>query len=420
MLGWLQNRLVAILRWSERYTGTDMVYLASGGFWLVLEQISGVLLSFSVAIVFGHLASKDLYGNYKYVLSLATVLGALSLSGLGEAIGQATARGKDGALMQGFRLNLFWSGPFFLASMGVATYYFMAGNLFVASSLIIVAFFQPLAASSSFFSTFLFGQKDFARGALYMIAENIITYGAVLVALLIGERAIALVASYFVANTAASLFFTWKAQQRARNNEKDKGLFAFGAHLSVMNVIAVIADKFDSLIVFTLLGPTQLATYTFALAVPEQLKGVIKNLYGLALPKFAERPLIEIQKTIWPKLGLFTVLIGVLTVMYVLLAPFLFKLLFPIYLDAVPYSQWYAFSILFAGFPAVISAALTAHKKTRALYITTNAAPVVLIILLIVLVPSLGIAGAILAQITYRAFNAAVHIWQFLRATDEN
>jgi O-antigen/teichoic acid export membrane protein len=357
-----------------------------------------------------------MYGNYKYVLSLATILGALSLSGLGDAVGQAAARGKDGALIQGFRTNLVWSGPFVLASLCVAAYYWLQGNPFVAGSMVVVAFCQPVAASSSYFASFLFGQRDFARGASYMIAESAITYGAVLAALLVGERAIMLVAAYFVSNAIASLYFTWKAQQHARNTEKDEGLFAFGAHLSVMNVIAVIADRFDSIIVFSLLGPAQLATYAFSIAAPEQLKGVIKNLYGLALPKFAGRPLAEIQRTVWPKLWLLTGLIAVAVVGYIVIAPSLFRLLFPLYGEAVPYTQWYALSLLFAGFPSVLSSALTAHKQTRALYMTTNAAPVALVFLLAVLVPIFGIAGAIASQIAYRAINASVHAWQFMHA----
>lgn len=418
MLESLQSGVIRLLRWSERYTKTDMVYLASGGFWLVLEQISGVILSLAVAVVFGHVAGKDTYGNYKFVLSLATVLSALSLSGLGEAIGQAVARGKDGALMQGFRLNLVWSGPFFLATVAVAAYYYLAGNIFVAGSLALIAFLQPLTASASYFTSFLFGQKDFARGALYMMAENAITYGAVLLALLVGERAIMLVVAYFVANASASLFFTWKARQRARNQEKDEGLFRFGTHLSVMNILSVLADRFDSLIVFTLLGPAQLATYTFAIAAPEQLKGVIKNLYGLALPKFASRPLSEIQQTLWPKLWLLVGLIAILMGVYIIAAPYIFHILFPLYGEAVGYTRWYALSLLFAGFPSVLSSALTAHKQTKALYITTNVAPIALLGLLAVLVPAFGIAGAIAGQIAYRAINATVHIWQFARARD--
>lgn len=419
-MDWAQDKLVALLRWSERYTKTDMVYLASGGFWLVLEQTSGVLLALGVAVVFGHMAGQDTYGNYKFVLSLASLLSILSLSGLGEAVGQAVARGKDGALLQGMRLNLRWSGLFIFGSLTLAAYYFFwLQNPFVGGSLVIVAILQPIATSSSFFTTFLFAQKDFARGAIYTIAENIFTYGAVLVALLIGERAIMLVVAYFAANAAAALFLTWKAEQRARNQDQDEGLLRFGFHLSAMKVLAVIADKFDSIIIFSFLGPAQLAIYSFAQAAPEQIKGAVKNLYGLAFPKFAGRSLAETQKTIWPKLLILTAAISMIMAAYVIAAPVLFSYLFPIYIEAVPYSQWFAVSVIFTGFPIILSSALTAHKKTRALYIANNAAPLMLIGLLVILVPAFGIAGAIAAQIGYRGFNALVHSWQFIRAAGE-
>ena len=41
MINKIKNRIYNILRQSEKYTQTDMVYLAKGGFWLTLgmEQI---------------------------------------------------------------------------------------------------------------------------------------------------------------------------------------------------------------------------------------------------------------------------------------------------------------------------------------------------------------------------------------------
>ncbi len=416
MISWVQEKVVAILRWSEKYTKTDMVYLASGGFWLVLEQISGIALSLLVAIAFGHFAGKDTYGNYKYVLSLAAMLGALSLSGLSDAVGQAAAKGKDGVLKQAFWMNLRWSWPFSIAALCLSAYYCAQGNPFVSGSLVIIATLQPLVASSSLFASFLFGQKDFARGALYVMTKNLFTYGSVLAALFFGERAIMLVATYFVATSLVSLFFAWKAQRRARNGDKDEQLFSFGAHLSAMNIFGAIADKFDSVIIFSLLGPAELATYAFALAAPEQIKGVVKNMYGLALPRFAERPFEEVKVTVWRKIALLTLGIAALIGTYIVFAPLLFKLFFPIYMDAIPYTRWYALSILFAGIPPVLVSALTAHKKTKALYVSTNAPSIVLIVALLVLVPQFGLGGAIAAQIVFRLSNALITGWQFLKA----
>jgi O-antigen/teichoic acid export membrane protein len=292
----------------------------------------------------------------------------------------------------------------------------MQGNDFVAGSLIIVALLQPLLSSVSVFAGFFYAQRDFVRGALYSTLVNGVTFCALLIALFLGERAIILVGTFFLVKTLIAAYCFLKARRAMRNTNEDPHLLQFSTHLSLMNVIAAIADKFDNIIIFSFLGPTQLATYAFAIGAPEQIKGVMKNLYGLALPKFAERSLSETQESVWGKLGLLTLILAGGMGVYALIAPFLFAVLFPIYLDAIPYSQWYALSIVFSGIPPIATAALTAHKKTRALYITTNTAPFVLIGALIVLVPPFGIAGAVASQIVYRMVNAGVCAWQLMLA----
>jgi len=412
----LRASTYSILRWSERYTKTDMVYLASGGFWLVLEQAVGIALSMSLAIAFGHFASKDMYGNYKYVLSLAAMFGAISLSGLGDAMSQSVARGLDGTLVQSFKLQIKWSLPFVLLSLGASAYYGFLGNGYLASALIIVAFLQPLLSALSPFAGFFFAQKDFARGSLSLIGTNTFTFIAMIAALFLGERAIILVGTYFLAKTIASGYFFWKARTHARNTITDPELLHYSSHLSVMNILAAIADKFDSIIIFSLLGPVQLATYAFAGAAPEQLKGVLKNFYGLSLPKLTGRPLEELRVTLWRKILLLSLFTFACIGLYILIAPLLFRVFFPVYLDSVQYSQWYALSIVFSAIPPMLLASLTAHKKTRALYIVTNGPSIILIASILILVPLYGIMGAVIAQIIYRAGNAAIVSWQFMKS----
>ena len=192
-----RSYLIRILRWSEKFTKTDMVYLASGGFWLVFEQIMAAIFAFALAVAFGHFASKDLYGNYKYVLSLASVLTAFSLSGIGTAVTQAAARGKEGTLKQGFTINLRWSVPMSLISLGVGGFYFFQGNSFVALSMWVVALFSPFLYSFSLFDNFLIGLRKFDRVALYSVVINFASMIILILALFAGHRAIVLVIAYF-------------------------------------------------------------------------------------------------------------------------------------------------------------------------------------------------------------------------------
>lgn len=410
----MRERLIRLLRWSERYTKTDMVYLASGGFWLTIELIAAAAFSLGVAVVFGHYASKDLYGNYKYILSITSLITAFSLSGIGTALTQATARGNEGALTQGFALNLRWSMPVSVIALGVGGYYYLNGNLFVALSMCVVAVASPFLSSFSLFDNFLIGRKEFKRSAFYAIVGNLFSAAALIGALFIGERAIMLVIAYFAVNVATNAFFYVRAVRTVRNNQTDPDMFRYGFHLSVIGVVGSIANQIDSIAVFALLGPINLAIYTYAIAMPEQIKNLIKNIIPLSMPKFAERSITEIRATIWRRVTLLGVGIGVVALLYIALAPFLFRVLFPIYIGSVWYSQLYMVSLLLS-FIAPLTTVFQAHKNTKELYIISNVPQFVLIITLPTLTMLYGIEGAIMSQIIYRATTAILAIILFQR-----
>lgn len=407
------------LRWTEKYTKTDMVYLATGGFWLFFEQAGGAAFALGLAIMFGHFASQDTYGNYKYALSLAAVLTAFSLSGFGTAITQATSRGHEGSLAQGFRINMRWSVGMVVIGFAAAVYYLLQGNTFLAIALSVIAIISPFLNSFALYDSFLIGRREFKRTAMYTVITNAAPVVAVLVALfLFRKRAIYLVVTYLFVSTAINGYFYYKSVQSARNNTEDPELFKYSLHLSLMGILGAIGDKIDSIAVFTFLGPSQLAVYTYAIAIPDQLKGVIKNMIPLSMAKFANRSIGEIKKTIWNRIVYLMIGLTIAIGFYILLTPLIFHLLFPIYDASIPYSRIYSISIILTAFVSPFISILQSHKKTKALYIASNAGSILIIILLPILTFYFGLMGAILSQLAYRATNAIFAAWQFLILKD--
>ncbi len=414
-----QSRFYRFLRWSEKYTKTDMVYLSRGGFWLVLEQVSGSFFALLLAVAFGHLASQDAYGNYKYVLSLAAIFGAFSLTGLSTAITRAVARDYEGSLKQGLRLSLRWSGGVILLSLATALYYlFVAKNAFLGIALLLVAFFLPFTNSFSLFNAFLLGKKQFARSSIYNIIGSFLSAAALIIVLFFTNRAILFVLTYFLTAALVSIAFYLLAKKQVRNDATDPKTFTYGTHLSIMTFVATLADRIDSIVVFTLLGPASLAVYAYAIAIPEQIKTLAKNAASLSLPKFAARPIGEIRASLWRRLSILTLGITIVSVLYIFAAPYLFKVLFPVYTSAVSYSQWYAPIIILTGITAILTSVLQAHQKTRALYLITNIGSLVLIVSVGPLVYFYGVAGAIAAQGLFRATSALLSLWQFAKLAD--
>jgi hypothetical protein len=68
-----------LLRRGERYTGTDNVYLAKGGFFLTLASFMASASSLVLAILFARLVDKSIYGTYQYLLSWGAILAIASV-----------------------------------------------------------------------------------------------------------------------------------------------------------------------------------------------------------------------------------------------------------------------------------------------------------------------------------------------------
>ena len=399
----------------ERLTKTDVRYITRNGFWLILGQGGAVLLSLGTAVAFGHFASQDTYGNYKYILSLAGLFSAFSLSGIGTAIIQATAKGFEGSLRQGVHLSLKWSWGILLISLAAAAYYFfIEHNAFLGVSLVIVGFVSPLLNSFSLFDSFLTGKKQFKRNALYAFLNALIPAVCVIGALFFFDRAIVVVGTYFISNALCDFIFYRIALRQEQNQTTDSHLLSYSKHLSVMGIVGAIGDKIDSIVLFSLIGPAGLAVYAFATAIPEQIKQIYKLALPLSAPRFAERSLRDIAQTIWRRVIFLALGAGAAVVAYEAVAPLLFTLLFPNYLDAVTYSLWYAPSIILSCASVPFLSILQAHKKTKSLYITTLASSLFLIFATPPLAYFFDISGIIVGQYLYRAFGLLLLIWQFI------
>lgn len=394
-----------MLRWSERYTRTDMVYLFRNSGWLIVGQVGVAGTSLLLSIAFAHFVPKDTYGTYRYLLSIFWVLTAFCFTGLPAAVTQAVARGFEGAYLRSFRTSLVWSVPMATIALVASAYYFIAGNMQLGYGLLMIGIFGPLMQPALMYAAFLEGKRDFGRYALYGIALNAVPALLSFAAMFVTKDPLIFVAAYLVGNVGTGLILDLITYKRyAPNTKVNSELTNLGIHFSVMNVLGTIAQQVDKLVVFHYLGAVQLAVYSFATALPEQLKGVLSTVSSLALPKFVTRSMTEVRANFWGRMTQFTLLLVPVTALYILLAPFFFQLFFPAYADAIIYSQIFAVSLIVTS-NTVPLALLQAQAAKRELYIYNVISPVFQIGSLFLLTISFGLMGTIFSRIGARVFN---------------
>ena len=401
----LRNKAYRWLRSTEGFFKTDTVYLAKGGSWLSIGHGVAILSGFFISIAFANLFPKESFGIYKFILSMVGIISAFSLTGLGTAITQAVARGFDNSLQRGFRINLKWSVGIFIGGLVLSIYYYLNNNLLLSFSFLLAGAIYPLIQSANLYSAHLLGKKDFKRSSLYGMVHNIVPSATIVITLLLTESLVAVIIVYFISGALVSLFLYYKTTQTYRH-DKDSGdpdLLAFGGHLSAMSIIGQIGGFLDKILVFHYLGAAPLAIYAFAIAPVEQLQGGKKIFGALVMPKLSQRPFEELQKSAPRKAIILSVYALVLIVIYVMLAPYFYKFIYPQYIDSVFYSQIYALT-LFAISGTVFNETLVAHKKKRELYFHRTIVPIVQIILFLILLPLYGLMGLIMTHIITRIF----------------
>ncbi len=67
------------LRRTQKYTGTDNVYLVKSGAWLTLPSMVMTIIALVMGMAWARFVPKEVYGQYNYILSLAGLLAIFSL-----------------------------------------------------------------------------------------------------------------------------------------------------------------------------------------------------------------------------------------------------------------------------------------------------------------------------------------------------
>lgn len=399
------SRVHRFLKWTERYTKTDMIYLAGNGFWLAVGQVAIGLTALGVSAAFARFVPKEVYGNYRFLLSVFWILTAFSFTGISTALSRAVARGEAGAYMKSLRLSLLWSIPMLLIGRGVSVYYFLNENSMLGWGCLVIALIGPFMQSAYLFGPFLEGKQAFRENTLGGIFLNAIPAIGLLTAMFFIKDPVVFLSIFLGLSVVTGFTISYFVVKRykASTSTETKGFGVLSAHFSAMNVLNTLSTQVDRILVFHFLGAVELAVYAFATSIPDQIKTLFNSVATLALPRFVKRPLEEVKSTLIYRLLGLSLVAGLVAGLYALTAPFIFHILFPAYSEAIFYSMLYALTLIptATAIPVVL---MEAHAAKRELYIYNTAGPLFQIVTLLALVSTMGLLGAVIARIAGRVF----------------
>lgn len=409
-----KQQTIRFLRWSERYTKTDMVYLTRGSFWMMARQVALSLVAFGMAIAFANLLPQETYGAYKYILSVAILLAITTLSGINTALTRSVAKGYEGSMLQSLSTRIRWGILGSIMALFVVLYYEIQGNRALSLAFLIVLLFLPLKSSFSVYQSYWQGKQRFDTFSKLGILQEVLATIPLLAALALTDNLTTVILVYFLAQTCASAVLFAYTLRHVVNQNRDPETIRLGKHFSFSGVLFTIANNCTDIILWHLLGPVPVAVYAFATRPPQELRRLFTESFPIALPKFSQRDVGEIKATLLKKIARLYVLLLPCVAVYILVAPFVYQWFFPAYLEAVRYSQVFSFSILFAPL-SLFGMMFQAQGRTREIYILSILSPLLLIAALFIFVPIFGLMGAVIALLSELAVQAVVSLVLFKR-----
>lgn len=387
----------AVLNFLQRKTNTDLRYLGGGGVWVMLGHSAEIIGGIIVTVALANLVPKEVLGTYQYVLATALLLSAFTLTGMRTALMRAVAQGDKGLLRYAVITKLKWNLGIVVAAAAVAGYYFYMDNDLLGTAFLIVGTTAPFLESFRLYQAYLIGAEQFRFNAFMALLRRTLPAAAMVATAFYTSDVLLLILTYFSINLISVSLVLWlTARTHYAAATTDRSMVGYSKHLSLMGAFGNFASQADKLLLWHFLGPVAVATFTLAQLPTRYTASSMGVLRSLILPKLAKRDFHKLKQSLPRKVFFFFLLAAAVTLLYILIAPWLFSLVFPTYPEAVALSQLLALTILFVPRSA-FAQALTAHAKKKPLYILSVSGNLIKIGSLLVFLPLYGIWGAVYA-----------------------
>ncbi|MCL4397638.1 oligosaccharide flippase family protein [Patescibacteria group bacterium] len=384
--------------------GLDLNYAAYSTAWLSILNLLTAAISLISVVIFTRVFTPQEYGLYKFVFVIASLLGALTLTGMNTAVTLAVAKEKEAILKEAVRVQIIFGTLPLLVGISLSLFYFISQNLFLGSTVLLLSLVIPVSNAFNTYSALFLGRKDFKHYSVITFVVFFIPMLVSIVALILRLGLFAVISSYFISTLLFNIFiYKLIIQKFPTSLAQDQSIIKTGIYQSILNCLNTVAQYLDSILVWHFLGSESLAMYSLAISIPEQARIFFKFIPSLAMPKLVHLSVDEINSFLPRKVLYFSLVIVLGIVGYYFLAPTLFHLFFPKYNQAIPLTQLAGLNMI-SIVPGVMGTALVAKQRHRRMGISGVTTPIVQIALTFGFGYYLGLVGLILARIATQVF----------------
>lgn len=414
----IHTRLSDLLGRIGKRMGINAHYVAKNSAYVTLGHGVSVLRGIVTGYIVARLFPRTLYGEYQWILAVVGTLASIGLPELYKASARAVARGKSGALVGvAWRQLLFCLivSALLLLMIPFLSYFHHEG---VAPLLIAAAILSPLSqVSGTLFSGVTMGKGNFLLGLKANIVWSIFMIAATVGILIFKPSPLLMLIATLSIPTIVYFAFTLSHLPKKASNDGAGAIVRYGVELTLLNLPISLSWNLDDFLISAYFGLNQLAIFSVALLIPEQVKVWAGELLPITFQSQARGEDSPARRRKLIKMvGGLTLIFAVGIAVYIALAPLIFRLLFPNYLDAIYLTQLAA-AILITVPSGLLTQYLEAQAMTHALRWTRWISAGTFCLSLVILIPRFGLVGALVGRGLLRLMYAVCTLYFLMQDT---
>ena len=231
--------------------------------------------------------SKDLLGQYQYVVALVSMAVAFSLPGLNTAALESVVKGHEGAVIRAVKISLFASlfGSLALLLYSAHLYFFQHQSLLAGAFLTAAIFFPPYTAMNTW-NVLYDGRSMFRSSALRYVILNTILFLCLAVGLYLGFGLIELVFIFFFINVLCVYYFYYETVKQIKDRTDDRLDVQFGVEVTLQRLVLGMSSTIPTIAVTHFFGTSQVAVFYIATYFLNATFAFIGALFYIYFPTF--------------------------------------------------------------------------------------------------------------------------------------
>ncbi len=281
------GKKVRYLDWLGKKIGLDLARHFNNGQWIFLKFGVIAVGGWLISLLFARLGTKEVLGQYQYVLSCITIVSLLSLPGLNTAALEAVAHGREAGVIKAVRWSFFLSLMALVALVGLGFYSIFFRNQFlVGETLILAGLLAPFYYAFNTWNIYYDGKSLFKESSLRTVLLYISLHLSLAVGLLLEFNVLGLVLTYLFVHIFLFGYFFFELLKKIKDRTNDYIDFKFGVNSSIQRFVFGLSNNVPPLAISALFGLEAVAIYYigyFIVNAGSSLMGMLGYLYIPAL-----------------------------------------------------------------------------------------------------------------------------------------